>query len=542
MKFKAKDFDQTRNIKFPRGRFDMSHTHQGTYDFGKLYPVFCEMTMPSDRWELAQVAQVVMQPTVSPVKHQIDLMVHYFWVPFSAIPNIIDDEINSGMDAGTAPPEYPYHNAYWDQFISGGFEGLYEGNLKSRAPDAADLTPGSLYDHFGFPMVNIGIANDNKYWTAPFHAYQTIYNFFYRDETVEPAISCWDIFVQHQYELRTRNWEKDYYTSAQLNQQRGVAPGIPVEGEASVAFLSKIHVIADGTTTKIQAQGGGTQNVETATSIFGSQKDAVINTTDIDDNVLDLEGLAIAIDQLRLQVATQRFLERNQRNGYRPSEFIRSHFNDAPADERTDMPYYIGGTRMQVMTNEVIQVSETNETPQGSRTGIGAAHGGGKVGSFHAKDFGLIIGIASIMPRSMYTQGYRREFNPDNTRLDFPFPEFANLSEQAITTREVYAYNEASNKTIFGYQGRLDEFRQRRNMAVGLMRQTTDGLASWNLARNFGAPPLLGQEFLEVETQELKDRIFVFTEQPGFIVTFGNIATADRPIPYVAEPGLLDHV
>ena len=47
----------------------------------------------------------------------------------------------------------------------------------------------------------------------------------------------------------------------------------------------------------------------------------------------------------------------------------------------------------------------------------------------------------------------------------FYFPEFANLSEQAVLNCEIYAgADEATNKTIFGYQGRYDEMRTKRNM------------------------------------------------------------------------------
>jgi len=542
MKLQSKTFDETRPINFPRGKFDMSHTHQGSYDMGYFYPIFCEEVMPSDKWDLSQALSLTMMPTVSAVKTQLDVQIHYWMVPYSCLMDIVSGEKAAEKDETSDPSDYPYQNAQWWKFYTGGFTGSDTQILSAHTPNADDMEPGSLWDHLGLPM-NIPNGNwaANKIWKAPFAAYQTIWNHNYRDETTQPPISLWS--PTEKYKIRRSNWEKDYFTIAQKTQQRGIAPAIPVEGTANALFNSIAKIVAQSTPTRFaQAAGGITDDLQLNTILSGAATPLIADPTALEDNSIDIEGLAIASDQLRLQFATQRFMERNQRDGVRPSEFLRAHFDDGPKDEHMDLPYYIGGYRQTINLNEVIQVSETGTTPQGTRAGIGAANGGGHVGTYHVKEPGLIMGIMRIQPRAMYTQGTRKEWFDTRTRFDFPFPEFANLSEQPVMGRELYSDDTSQNDSVFGYIGRYDEYRQRRNMAVGLMRQTVDGLTSWNLARNFSSAPALNSDFLAIEAEALKERIFVVTDEPGFIVTLGNICTADRPIPYVAQPGLLDHV
>ena len=93
------------------------------------------------------------------------------------------------------------------------------------------------------------------------------------------------------------------------------------------------------------------------------------------------------------------------------------------------------------------------------------------------------------MPRSMYQQGIDRQWLRRN-KFDFFFPEFANLSEQAIENAEICATaTESHNVGVFGYQGRYDEMRVKRSMVCGQMRDTFD---YWHLGRQFNiaSPPV----------------------------------------------------
>ena len=155
--------------------------------------------------------------------------------------------------------------------------------------------------------------------------------------------------------------------------------------------------------------------------------------------------------------------------------------------------------------------------------------------NYRATEYGLIMGIMSIMPRTAYSQGIDRQWLRQS-KYDFYFPEFANLSEQAIERVELYASDvEAENKTLFGYQGRYDEMRFKRDQVCGNMRTMFD---YWHLGRKFADPPLLNSSFVTCTPSK---RVFLVQDEPGLIVNFGNLIRAIRPMPVQSNPGLLDH-
>ena len=100
---------------------------------------------------------------------------------------------------------------------------------------------------------------------------------------------------------------------------------------------------------------------------------------------------------------------------------------------------------------------------------------------------------------------------------------------------ELYASAvEAENKTIFGYQGRYDEMRVKRNQVCALMR--TD-FNYWHMGRIFASAPGLNQTFTDCDATK---RIFAALAS-GLIIDIGNRIRAIRPMPIQSEPGLIDH-
>ena len=120
------------------------------------------------------------------------------------------------------------------------------------------------------------------------------------------------------------------------------------------------------------------------------------------DNIVDLSTAStFDIADLRLAFQIQKWMERNARAGARYTEFLRSHFGVAPRDERLQRPEYIGGCKSPVIISEVLQTSSTDATSaQGNLAGHGLTVANQYCGKYHAEEFGLIMGIMSVMPRS----------------------------------------------------------------------------------------------------------------------------------------------
>lgn len=378
----------------------------------------------------------------------------------------------------------------------------------------------------------------------PRRAYNRVYNEFYRDENLQEEVA-----EDNQAILR-RAWEKDYFTAALPWQQRGTAPAMPIsltgEGLASWAGAPFDTSVDTGTvpvrwSTTAQGEIPPTK-VYTDPGEATTQREATAHNF-IDwlgrYNTVDTSGIEVAsfnVADLRLAFQIQRWMERNARSGVRYTEFLRSHFAVSPRDDRLDRPEYIGGQRSPVVFSEVLQTSSTDGTsPQGNLAGHGIAVNTGHVGKYRAEEFGLIIGLLSVMPRAMYTQGIDRQWLRQ-TRYDFYFPEFANLSEQGIMKGEVfYSSIPGNDEPLWGYQGRYDEMRVKHSRASGLMRTTFD---YWHLGREFASAPPLNSSFIVCDPR--KDFLAVPSE-PAMIISHGNRIRAIRPLPVQSNPGLIDH-
>ena len=128
--------------------FDLSYEKKLTCDMGQLIPVLCDEVVPGDYWKIGNQAIIRMQPLVAPVLHQIDVYVHYFFVPYRLL---------------------------WD-----GFEDFITN------PDSEEVLPlwnptktevGSLWDFLGFLAFTLLIFSFVEFSTTTF-TFSTEFNFF----------------------------------------------------------------------------------------------------------------------------------------------------------------------------------------------------------------------------------------------------------------------------------------------------------------------------------------------------------------------------
>ena len=497
----TKQFQTVQSLHPGRSVFNLSYDKKFTCDMGQLIPVMCDEAVPGDYFKIGNQCVVRFQPLIAPIMHEVTMTVHYFFVPY----RILWEE--------------------WEKFITGGVDGDDDTPLP-----VWDVTPitgnavGSLWDFLGFPT---DIVPDGaEPLDFPRVAYNRIWNEYYRDETLQDEVA------ETNEAILLRNWKKDYFTSSLPWQQRGVAPALPISGISHAVWPSdSIYLSAGGSSLNVLTGGAGNQ------LIVGNAQGVTNAKAMFANNTVDLSAAStFDVSDLRTVVQIQKWMERNARSGVRYTEFLLSHFGVAARDERLQRPEYIGGSKSPVIVSEVLQTSSTDAvTPQGNLAGHGISVSDTFCGSYHVKEFGLIMGIMSVMPKPAYSQGINRQWLR-RTKYDFYFPEFAHLSEQAIEQAEIYATGVAADNTkIFGYQGRYDELRTKDNMICSEMRDTFD---YWHIGRKFSSAPVLNESFIKCVPR--KD-IFAVPSVPGLIVWFGNIIKAVRPLPIQSNPGLLDH-
>lgn len=244
----------------------------------------------------------------------------------------------------------------------------------------------------------------------------------------------------------------------------------------------------------------------------------------------------ISIRDLRQSSALQRYAERSLKYGNRYEEFIAREFGVSPRDSRIQRPEYIGGGSGILNISEVLQTAESTDTGVGTMRG----HGIGAISQrrirFKSVEHGIIIGLLSIRPKSVYTQGIEREFLK-RSRLDFFTPELANIGMQEVLTQELYA--DANNAGhIFGYSDRYQEYRYHKPLVTGEFR---GNLNFWNMARIFNTQPELNDEFINMKhaVDDFK-RPFQIQDNSAhsFVVMLKNHIRAYRPIPKRAKETL----
>lgn len=497
------NFQRVANANPERNAFDLSYEKKFTCDMGELIPVMCDEMVPGDTFVISNELVARLQPLVAPVLHEINIFVHYFFVHYRLL------------------------WTSWEDFITGGTL----GNDASTLPtwDVTDQAVGSLWDYLGFPT-GITLPANNRPVDFPKRAYNLIYNEFYRDET-----QIAELTVATAEAIQIRAWEKDYFTSALPWQQRGTAPALPISGTIA-ATGQNVDIEVESTGDPGDHRTWVSQNAGASIALSSAWSEASPLRWVVPGLETNLAGATtFDIADLRLATKLQLWMERNARGGVRYNEFLKTHYNEDLEDYKATRPVYIGGTRQPLIVSEVAQTSggadDAAATPQGTLAGHGLSADRQFVCKFHANEFGLVMGIMSIMPKPAYSQGVNRQWIK-STRYDYFAPEFADLSEQPVTRMELYATAvENDNETVFGYQGRYDEMRVKHDQVCGDMRATFN---YWHLGREFAAAPELNQTFIECVPR--KD-IFAVADEDGVIVNIRNIVKAIRPLPLLADPG-----
>lgn len=528
-------FNSIRVQRPGRNIFDLSHQVKMTMNMGKLVPFICDEVVPGDKFRVSSDVMIRFAPMLAPVMHHVNVYCHYFFVPNRLLWNQWEDFITGGPD-GTANPIYPMLS------VPGAKTSQY-------------FAPGSLANYLGLPAVKRNSVDKNPYVCSvlPFRAYQLIYNEYYRDQNIEEPVVISkgaplsdDESIDNLCALRTRAWEKDYFTSALPWPQRGSEVSIPLEGSAPVVNTStsgnpRVQMYEggrwqDGRNGQLSNNGGSlTLPNSTGTGYVNAR--LYYSNNQLQTDLTQASG--VSVNDLRRSFALQRWLERNARGGARYIEQILSHFGVRSSDARLQRPEYLGGGRQPVSFSAVIQTSATapdsTQTPLAEMAGYGISVGSINRFQRFFEEHGWIIGIISVTPRSSYSQGMPRQFFKTN-KLDYYFPAFAHLGEQEILNKELYYSPDDGDKMtdVFGYTPRYAEYKFKNSRSAG---DFVDSLNFWTLDRMFTQLPGLNDKFIHIQDDET-NRIFAVQDadvQKLYVQVFNNMK-ASRLMPKYGTP------
>lgn len=565
-----------------KSKFNLSHSNSLTADMGLLIP-FCVINdvLPNDSFKLSADSFIRCQPMMAPLMHVVRFYMQWWFVPNRIVWHNWEEFITGGED-GTATPTFPTIKITPTTSSLADYMGLPVNgeelevsalpfrayaeiwNSRHRDEDLQNMLPISYED--GLDTIT---STELKRCSWAKDYFTTARPFTQRGVQINVPVQSFsgdgaNINVSGVFTLSTVNPVKVsattgdrtfYFSSLTIPSSYFSSPIKYSDSNIQISwnsfkFLgneSKYITFKDtlGNTLKFEFDGNSMPSEVEYSFPSGSY---VLSIRDVKSTESPVTSTAVTLNNggsvnvvftlsntissvnirdLRLSSALQRYQERSLEYGNRYEEFIQREFGIRPRDSRIQRPEYLGGSK------STLQISEVLQTAEGTDTGVGTMRGHGVGGlrqrpiRFRAPEHGTILGIFSIRPDAVYTQGLAKAWTKFS-KLDYYIPELANIGMQEVFESELFAKSDNRSK-LFGYVPRYEEYRKLPNRISGEFRKL---LNYWNMARTFENPPALNSDFI---TMNPTKRVFAEQTQNAFLCMLRNNVMSYRVVPKRAK-------
>lgn len=537
-------YSQLPHANVPRARFKRDYSLLTTMNEGDLIPIYCDEVLPADTAKIDLNALMRMSTPLYPVMDNCYCDFYFFFVPSRLLWEHFENLM--GQNDST----------FWAEKVE-------YTTPKTTAPTGG-WNVGTLADYFGIPT---GIEK-LQVNSLPFRAYVKIWNEWFRDENLQQPVtmSKTDATTAGSNKgteltdaeaggqpLKVCKY-KDYFTSCLPSPQKGETVTLPMTGGIPIGFYNPST--GDVTTKSDKMKDIATEAGLDGNPFFAAYWDmgsgpyrdkglALANSSSSTVSGVNLgadlsNATAATINELRQAIAVQHILERDARTGTRYKEILQGAWGVTSPDARLDRSEYIGGYRLPININQVIQTSSTDTTsPQGNTAAFSMTTMSRNMATYSATEHGFIIGLAAVRVDHSYQQGLSRMWTR-STRFSYYDPMLANLGEQAVLNQEIYAQGNAQDEEVFGYQEAWADYRYRTNMITGEMRSTyAQTLDAWHYADKYTSLPTLSSDWIKEGTENIDRTIAVQSDNSRqFICNFYFDQTWTRAMPIYSIPGL----
>lgn len=549
----------------PRSKFDRSHQLLTTINEGELVPIYCDEVLPGDTARVRLNGLIRMSTPIYPIMDNCYMDTYFFFVPCRLLWEHWENMFGEN------------DTNYWA-------EKTEYSTPTTKIGGKSGLRNGSLGDYFGLPTE---VKNKISVNALPIRAYAMIYNEWFRDENLEaplmlgykktdeagddddPATSTTyanepsrttDTNEANMYGRKPAKAGKfhDYFTSCLPSPLKSDPVEISLTGNAPIRlggtdgsyqeFTNTISMVLGTTATSNKAgsiayakeRGGPGEKMQME---FSGTNAGTGSTGNNGWMYADLENVsAISIADLRMSIALQHIFEADARNGTRYREFLSGTWGVTSPDSRLQIPEYIGGQRIAINVNQVVQTSQT-DTTTGQALGNTAAYSlttcSKQMVDYAATEYGYIIGLAVVRVEHSYQQGLATKWTRGG-RFTYYDPRLAGLGEQPVYNREIYAQGTAEDNEIFGYQEAWADYRYKPSYVTGEMRSNyKTSLDAWHYADDYNALPRLSAEWIQEGTQNI-DRTIAVTSNVShqFLCDFYFNEDWYREMPIYSIPGI----
>lgn len=556
------------NLDLSRSTFRRDHSVKLSYNVGDIIPFYVDEVLPGDTFQLKTSMVSRMQTLLTPMMDNLYIDTYFFFVPNRIVWQ------------------------HWKELMGENTESAWIPTVEYSVPQitapVGGWNIGTIADYFGIPT---GIDNLSVN-ALPFRAYALIMNEWFRDENLSDPL---DIPVNDATVtgVNTGNYITDvakgglpfkaakfhdYFTSCLPSPQKGPDVTIPVAGSTNMPVMTLADLVPDPGTNPLSfvpytatLRNSNNENPQDVivSRLAGSTSGNYSGTFNASKVNMPLYGIsdtysgsvqpiipnnlwavndgavsAATINQLRMAFQIQKLYEKDARGGTRYIEVLKSHFGVTSPDARLQRPEYLGGNRIPVNINQVVQSSGTQ--PDGTPLGDTAAFSvttdvhGDFIKSF--VEHGFILGLMVARYDHTYQQGLER-FWSRKDRFDYYWPVFANIGEQAVLNKEIFATGQATDNEVFGYQEAWADYRYKPSRVCGEMRSKAQtSLDVWHLADDYSKLPSLSDAWIREDKANV-DRVLAVTSAVSNQM-FADIyvqCKATRPMPVYSIPGLIDH-
>mgnify|MGYP002710967508 FL=1 len=523
------------NLDISRSRFPRHSDIKLTFNVGDVVPFYVDEVLPGDTHQIDTSKVIRLQTPATPFMDNVYLDCYYFFVPNRLVWE------------------------HWKEFQGENTKSAWIPEVTYSVPQlvspAGGFAKGTLADYMGIPTKVAGLSVN----ALPFRAYALIMNEWFRDQNLtDPLNIPTDDATRTGVNTGSTPSDvalgglpfkaakyHDYFTSALPAPQKGPDVGVGLAGAAAVA-------LKDGD-TELKFSVTGTVEPNYNAVFGGSAPDNVtlsqysVGQIRPNNLVVDLgSASSITVNELRMAFQLQKLYEKDARNGSRYIEILKGHFGVTSPDARLQRPEYLGGNRIPFNVNQVVSTALAGSAENVENLGTTGAY---SLTVDHHSDFtrsfvehGFVIGVCVARYDHSYQNGIER-FWSRKTRFDYYFPVLANIGEQAILNKEIYADGSAKDSEVFGYQEAWADYRYKPSRVCGEMRSNAQtSLDVWHLADNYNACPALSDSWIREDKNNV-DRVLTVASSVSdqIFADFYVQNFTTRPMPLYSIPGLIDH-